>query len=171
MPTKKPQAISGVSSTYENVIEEVYPSIAITGMGRFLNALYESIPVGIGQVKLSHVLFVLPTLPLALLTYVLLKLGGSKYVVTNRAVKRTSFLGGRLLEEVPLSQIAAVSVDPDSRLKFFRTGDVRLSDAAGDTLLLLRGVQYPDRLVQVILEVRDARRLVESSLATIRSRK
>lgn len=171
MPTKKPQAISGVSSTYENVIEEVYPSIATTALGRFLNGLYESIPVGIGQIKLSYLLFVPLTLPLALLAYVFMKLGGSKYVVTNRAVKRTTFLGGRLLEEAPLSEIAVVSVDPDSRLKFFRTGDVRLSNAAGDTLLLLRGVQYPDRLVQVIVEARDARRLVETSLGRIRARK
>jgi len=170
MLTKKPQAISGVSSTYENVLEDVYPSIASTGLGQFLNTLYESLP-GIGQVKLSYLLFVPPTLPLALLAYFLIKLGGSKYVVTNRAVKQTTFLGGRMLAEAPLSQIERATVDPDSRLAFFRSGDVRLTNAAGDTLLLLRGVQYPDRLVQVITEARDARKLVESSLATIRSRK
>jgi hypothetical protein len=170
MSTKKPQAISGVSSTYENVIEDVYPSIASTGLGQLLNTLYESIP-GVGEVKLSYLLFVPPTLPLALLAYFLIKIGGSKYVVTNRAVKVTTFLGGRTQEEAPLAQIEQVTVDPDSRLAFFRSGDVRLTNAAGDTLLLLRGVQYPDRLVQVIVETRDARKQVEASLATIRARK
>lgn len=171
MTTKKPQAIAGVSSTYENVVEELFPSIAMTGLGRFLNQLYECLPVGVGQCKLSHLLFVPPTLPLALLGYLLLKVGGSRYVVTNRAVKRLKSLGNHLLEEAPLSQVARVAVDPDSRLSFFRTGDVRLSNAEGDTLLLLRGVPYPDRFCQVICETRDARRQVESSLAAIRARK
>jgi hypothetical protein len=92
-------------------------------------------------------------------------------VITNRSVKRTTFLGGRLLEEAPLAQVTHAGVDPDSRLAFFRTGDVRVTNAAGDSLILLRGVQYPDRVVQVILEARDARKFVESSLATIRNRK
>lgn len=170
MLTKKPQAISGVSSTYENVLEDVYPSIAVTGLGPFLNSLYESLP-GFGQVKLSYLLFIPPTLPLALLAYFLVKIGGVKYVVTNRSVKRTTLLGGQTLDEAPLLQIDQIAVDPDSRLAFFRSGDVRLSNAAGDTLLLLRGVQYPDRVVQVICEARDARLLVEQSLAAIRGRK
>jgi hypothetical protein len=170
MITTKTQPISGVSSGYENVIEELYPSIAMTGLGQFLNNLYESIPFPSDNVKLSYFLFVPPTLPLALLAYFLLKLGGSRYVVTNRAVKRLTSLGHRQLDEVPLGQIEQIVVDPDSRLAFFRTGDVRLINAAGDTLLLLRGVPYPDRFAQVILEIRDARKLTEASLATISKR-
>ena len=170
MITQKTQAISGVSSGYENVIEELYPSIAMTGLGQFLNQLYESIPVKINGVKLSYILFVLPTVPLALLGYFALKAGGSRYLVTNRAVKRLSSLGYRQLDEVPLAQIDQVTVDPDSRLPFFRTGDVRLVNAAGDTPLLLRGVPFPDRFKQVILEARDARRDVEASQAAISKR-
>ena len=101
-------------------------------------------------------------MPLALLAYFALKLGGSRYLVTNRAVKRMASLGYRRSEEVPLEQIEQVVVDPDSRLAFFRTGDVRLVNAAGDTLLLLRGVPYPDRFRQVILEACDARQDVEA---------
>jgi hypothetical protein len=170
MITQKTQAISGVSASYENVIEELYPSIAMTGLGQFLNQLYESIPAKIGGIKISHLLFVLPTAPLALLWYLILKVAGSRYVVTNRAVKRLASLGYRQLEEVPLAQVESVEVDPDSRLTFFRTGDVRLVNAAGDTLMLLRGVQYPDRFRQVILEARDARVQVEAALATIGKR-
>ena len=171
MITTKPQPISGVSSGYENIVEELYPSMAMTGLGQFLNQLYESIPVKINGVKLSYLLFVLPTIPLALLAYFLMKIGGSRYVVTNRAVKRVSSLGYRLLQEAPLDQIAQVTVDPDSRLSFFRTGDVRLTNAGGDTLLLLRGVPYPERFQQVILEARDARKYVAASLAAINQRR
>lgn len=170
MITTKTQPISGVSSGYENIVEELYPSIAMTGLGQALNQLYESIPLKINGIKLSHLLFVLPTMPLALLAYFALKLGGSRYAVTNRAVKRLAALGMRQLEAVPLQQIEQVLVDPDSRLPFFRTGDIRLVNAAGDTLLLLRGVPYPDRFQQVILETRDARQQVEASLATINQR-
>lgn len=170
MITTKTQPISGVSTGYENVIEELYPSIAMTGLGQVLNQLYESIPQKINGIKLSHILFVLPTMPLALLAYFLLKLGGSRYLVTNRAVKRMAALGMRQLEEVPLTQIEQVTVDPDSRLSFFRTGDIRLVNAVGDTVLLLRGVPYPDRFAQVIREARDARQQVEASLATINQR-
>lgn len=170
MLTQKPQAVAGVSSNYENVLEEIYPSVGKTAIGWFLNALYESLP-GFGEIRLSYLLFVPPTWPLGLLAYVWLKITGSKYVVTNRAVKRFPVLGIRLQEEALLEQVEQISVDPDSRLAFFRSGDVRLTGANGSTLMLLRGVPYPDRLVRVIEEVRFARQQTESSLTTIRGRK
>lgn len=171
MLTKKPQAIAGVASGYESIIEELYPSIGGTWLGQLLNGLYESIPVGVGNIKLSHLIFVPVTWPFALLGYFAMKVFGSRYVVTNRSIKRRVAVGNKLLDDVPLANIDRVTVDPDSRLAFFRTGDVRLSSAAGDTLLLLRGVPYPDRFCQVINEARDARSYVESSLATMQARK
>ena len=65
MITTKTQAISGVSPGYENIVEELYPSIAMTGLGQFLNQLYESIPFPSDNVKLSYFLFVPPTIPFA----------------------------------------------------------------------------------------------------------
>lgn len=171
MLTKKPQAISGVSPKSESVIEELYPSIATTGLGQLLNGLYESIPLGIGEFKISYLIFIPPTWPLALLLYFWLKVFGSKYVVTNRFVKIGNALGVRITDEVGIDRVTDVSVDPDSRLSFFRTGDVRLTGSAGETLLLLRGVPYPERFRQVILEAASAHRQVEASLATIRNRK
>lgn len=170
MLTRKPQAIAGVSVSYENVVEELYPSIGSTALGQLLNSLYESLP-GFGDIKLSYLIFVPLTWPLALLGYLLMKVNGSKYVVTNRAVKVLPVLGIRLIAETPLEKIDRVTVDPDSRLAFFRSGDVRLSGAAGETLLLLRGVPYPERFCQVIEEVRLARQQTEASLTTIRNRK
>ena len=63
MLTKKVQAISGVSPGFESVVEELYPSIACTGIGGFLNRLYECIPIKIWGVKISHV-FALLTAPI-----------------------------------------------------------------------------------------------------------
>ena len=169
MLTKKQQAISGVSPGYESIVEELYPSIAATGIGQALNGLYECIPIRIGGIKLSHV-FALITAPLGMLIYLLMKVGGSRYVVTNRSVKRVASLGFKLLDAVPLSQIAQVTIDPDSRQTFYKTGDIRLSNAAGNTLLLLRGVPYPERFQQVINETRDAKSQTAAALATINAR-
>ena len=170
MLTRKVQPIAGVSSNYENVIEELYPSIGSTGLGQLLDRLYGSLPA-IGNVRLSHLLFIPVTWPLGLLAYLVLKIAGSKYVVTNRAVKRLPTMGIRLLESAPLEKIQRVTVDPDSRLAFFRSGDVRLSGAQGETLLLLRGVSYPDRFAQVIDEARLAREQTAAALSTIHARK
>jgi hypothetical protein len=170
MLTKKSQAISGVSPEFESVVEELYPSIACTGIGQVLNGLYESIPVKIWGVTVSHV-FALITAPIGALVYLLLKVVGSRYILTNRNVKRMNALGYRLVDEVPLTQIAAVSIDPDSRLGFYATGDIRLTNASGDTLMLLRGIPYPDRYQQVIQEMCDAKSQVASSLAKIQARK
>lgn len=169
MLTKKVQAISGVSPQFESIVEEMYPSIACTGIGQFLNGLYECIPVKIWGVKISH-LFALLTAPIGVLVYLALKVFGTRYTVTNRHVNRVSSLGIRQLESVPLAQIAYVSIDPDSRQAFYRTGDIRLTNAAGDTLMLMRGIPYPERFCQVIQEMRDARSQVAASLARIEAR-
>lgn len=169
MLTQKAQAISGVSPGFESIVEEMYPSIACTALGEFLNRLYECIPVKIWGVKISYI-FALLTAPLGILIYLGLKLVGSRYTITNRSVNRVTSLGIRLLESVPLTQVASVSIDPDSRQTFFRTGDVRLTNANGDTLMLMRGIPYPERFQQVILETRDARSQVAASLARIQAR-
>jgi hypothetical protein len=174
MLSKKPQslkqqAISGVSPGFESIVEEMYPSIAATGIGQVLNNVYEAVPTRIWGIKLTNA-FALPTAPLGMVVYLLMKVFGERYVVTNRAVKRVAALGFRLFQEVPLAQIAGVSIDPDSRLAFFKTGDVRLTNAAGETLLLMRGIPYPERFQQVINETRTAKSQTAAALATINAR-
>ena len=169
-PSKKQQAISGVSPEFESVVEEMYPSIAATGIGACLNNLYECINLRIWGVKVSHV-FALMTAPLGAFIYLLMKVSGSRYVVTNRSVKRVASLGCRLYESIPLSQIVGVTIDRDSRQTFYRTNDICLSNAAGETLLLMRGIPYAERFQQVIVEMRDARSQVAASLLQIQSRK
>jgi hypothetical protein len=170
MLTKKAQAITGISPEFECIVEEIYPSIACTGIGDLLNRLYECIPIKVWGITISHV-FALLTAPLGALIYLGLKVVGSRYVVTNRNVKRLTSLGYRLVESVPISQIADVSIDPDSRQAFYKTGDIRLTNAAGDTIMLLRGIPYPERFQQVIVEMRDAKNQVAASLSRIQARK
>ena len=170
MLTQKPQAISGVSPGHESVIEELYPSIAATTIGDLIHRILDSIPIRIWGLKISNVLFGLILAPLAALVYLWMKVFGSRYVLTNRVVKRVNSMGFRQHESVPLSQIVTTSVDPDSRQEFYQTGDIRLAGAGGQTLLTLHGVPRPDRFRQVIQEACDAKRLVASALAQINAR-
>ena len=170
MLTQKPQAISGVSPGHESVIEELYPSIAATPIGDLIHRFLDCIPTRIWGMKISNLLFGLPLAPLAALVYLWMKVFGSRYVLTNRCVKRMSSLGFRMHESVPLAQIATASVDPDSRQIFYQSGDIRLVNAAGQTLMLLRGIPRPDRFCQVIQEAIDAKRQVSSALAQINAR-
>lgn len=170
MLTHRPQAISGVSPSHETVIEEVYPSIAVTSIGDFINNALDSIPTRVWGIKISNLLFGLLLAPLAAAVYLGMKVCGTKYVLTNRVVKRVNAVGYKVHETVPLSQVVTASVDPDSRRTFLQTGDVRLTGAGGESLLLLRGVSRPDRFCQVIQEACDAKRHVAASLARINAR-
>ncbi|WP_010587422.1 hypothetical protein [Schlesneria paludicola] len=170
MLIQKPQAISGVSPNHETVVEEVYPSIAATSAGDFIHRLLDCIPTKVWGMKISNLLFGLLVAPLAATVYLWMKVFGSRYVLTNRVIKRVNSLGFRLLESATLPEITLASVDPDSRLSFYQTGDIRLTGAAGQTLMLLRGIPRPDRFCQVIQESVDAKRQVASALTQIKAR-
>jgi len=170
MLSQKQQAISGVSPNFESVIEEVYPSIAETSIGDFIHRVLDCIPTRIWGMKISNLLFGLPLAPLAAATYLWMKVFGTRYVLTNRQMKRVNSFGFRLHEAVQLTQVTGISVDPDSRRDFYRTGDIRLVGAGGNTLMLLRAIPTPDRFVQVIQETCDAKRHVAAALARINAR-
>jgi len=166
----KPQAISGVSAGVENEIMTVYPSVASTGAGRFLGLLYESIPLRINGVKLSHLLFALPTSPLALLIYLLLKMGGRRYRLTNRSIQVWSMLGQRLYSQAPLDAIAEIRVEQHPGQVFYKAADLILLGADGAELLRLDGVPRADVFRHTVLKARDARSQVEASLTRIQAR-
>lgn len=168
--SQKPQAISGVSASKEAVVMTVYPSIAATGPGKMLGGLYESIPTTCCGIKLSHLLFTLPTVPLAAGLYFFLKLFGKVYVLTNRSVQLRSSLGNNLVKEVSLAEIDTVVIGRDPRQLFYKAGDLSLRDKAGKELLELAGVPYPDVFRQTILESVLARRQVASSMSRIAAR-
>lgn len=160
MVATKPQPISGVSAGYENVIETLYPSISAGGFGQFLGR----------AAVLWYVILAPLGWPLALTLYFFQKVFGDRYVVTNYSVQIWKAMGIRLLKQTPLSDIATITVAPEDGQAFYKAGNLTLRNAAGDMLLTLAGVPYPDRFRQVILEARDARMQTESSLAQIRAR-
>lgn len=166
----KPQAIAGVSAGADSELESVYPSIAATSLGRLIGVICDSIPLRIGGVKLSTLLFALPLAPVALLPYFWMKLFGQRYVVTTRSVRIASTLGVRLFREIPLGEIDNAAVDVKGGQAFYHAGDLVLLKAGGDAITTLEGVPRPYRLRQIILDAREARRQSDASLATINSR-
>jgi hypothetical protein len=166
----KSQAIFGVAAGQESQLETVYPSIAASGIGRLIGSVCDSIPLRIGGVKLSYLLFGLPMAPFALIGYFVLKATGEKYSVTNRSVLASSALGSRLLRKVSLTDVADVAVEVLPGQSFYHAGDVHLLSAKGEPLLTLAGVGRPERFRRVILDARDARLENDSALKVIQAR-
>ena len=110
MTMMKTQAISGVSADSENEVMTVWPSIAASALGRVLGLLYDAIPIKIFGVKLSYLLFPLPTSPLGVVLYFWLKIFGYSYMLTNRSMQRWSGLDKRLVSQVSLSEIDEVEI-------------------------------------------------------------
>lgn len=170
MGFQKAYAITGVSPGREQVLTRVYPSIASTAFGKFLGTIYDCIPARVGGIKLSNLLFVLPTAPFALLTFFLLKAFGDVYVLTNRSVQKRASLGNRLKSEVLLLNIDDVAVREEPGQAFYPACDVYLLGKTGETLMSLPGVLRGEVFRQNLLESRNAARQVAASLARINAR-
>lgn len=164
------QPISGVSAGRETVIEEVYPSICASGLGRALGQLMDCVPVSIGGIRLSHALFAPIAAPLGVVGYLQFKVTGVAYVLTNQSVVKRASLGQRLLGSTPLAEIASIEIQVLPGQEFYHAGDLLLLNANGDVLLHLEGIPRPERFRQVILDAREARLLNDQSLEVIRSR-
>lgn len=168
---KSIQAITGVSASSEIEIRSKYPSVAATGIGRFLGQILETIPIKIWGVKISYLLFGLALLPVALAIYVMQKLTGERYTITNRSIQRWTIFNPRMVSSIALNDIADVVVQQQSGQSFFRSADIYLLNAKGDPMMVLDGVPHADVFRQTILKARDAKMSVEQSLKTIRARK
>ncbi len=162
--------ISGVNPEGETAIMTVYPSIAATGLGRLHGRLYESMPVKIFGVKLSHWLFPLPSAPAGIFLYLWLKVFGVRYTLTNRSVQVWKSLGNRMLKQVALTDIDDIAIAQDAGQVFYRAADLQLLNAGGEVLLRLEGVPSPSVFRNLILEARDARRQTDASRAVIAAR-
>lgn len=166
-----PQAIAGVSAGKETLIEAVYPSICASWLGRTIGSICHSIPVKVGGVKLSCLLFALPLAPLALVGYVMSKLTWNRYELTNRGIGIWKSLGNVRLQQIALTDFTDIAVDVQPGMAFYHAGDLQLLNGKGDVVLLLAGVPHPLRFRQLILEARSARMESDASLATIQARK
>jgi hypothetical protein len=169
MTTKK-TAIAGVSASGEVEIRRKYPSIGGTAIGQFLGSLYECIPAKICYVKISHLLFVLPSAPFAVLGYVMEKLTGEKWILTNRSIQRWASLGSRQIQSLALSEIDEIAIETTPGMAFYRCGTLHLQDAKGKTLMQLKGVNHPEIFRETLLKSRESRTQVEAALATIEAR-
>jgi hypothetical protein len=170
MPIRSVQAISGVSAGVENVVMTVYPSIASSGIGQMLGRLYESIPNKVMGVKLSNLLFTLPTIPFALMLYAQTKVTGYRYVLSNRRMTIQAALTDRQFMDVALPAIAEIEIEQLDGQQFYHAADLVLLDAGGGVLGRLGAVPRAEIFRQTILEARDALTQTEAALATIAAR-
>ncbi len=170
MSNVRVQPISGVSAGVENVVTVVFPSISATGLGRLLGRLCESIPFRINGIKLSHVLFALPISPIAAVLYLLQKLAGNRYVVTNRSLQIWKAMSSRLVSSVPLSDIGEIEAVEMPGQSFFKAAELVMLGKNGEVLMRLGGVPRAEVFRHNILETRDARVESDAALATIRAR-
>jgi hypothetical protein len=152
----------------ERHITTIYPSVAATGIGKLLGSLSNSMKVG--NVTVSAILLAPLVAPVALTIYLLQKVGGHRYELTDRAVKKWAALAERLDGEAALADIARIEVDQRGGQAFYHAADLRFLNAAGDAILVLEGVPRADVFRRLILEARDARGYTEAALATIAAR-
>lgn len=169
----KLQAIPGAETQVERTVIAIWPSIASTRIGRMIGSLIQSAPE-IRLPVLNVNLALAPTLllgPVAAAVYLLEKVTGQRYTVTNRRVLIQGSLSRKLNEQVALEQIAEVAVAPyrDGQ-EFYHSADVVLLDQAGKELMRLEAVMRPGVFRQNILETRDARVKVQDALDTIQAR-
>ncbi|MDA1161949.1 MAG: hypothetical protein O3B13_02490 [Planctomycetota bacterium] len=163
-------AITGVHASGESEIRSKYPSIAASGLGRLLGSLYETIPFRIWGIKLSYLIFVLPTAPLGVLLYVVAKLTGERYVLTNRSIQRWAVIGAKQFQSLALTDVADIEYVQQPGQEYFHAGDLILLNSKGDPLMKVSGVKDADIFRQIIEKVRDARVGTELSLEAIAAR-
>ncbi len=164
------QAIAGVSPSAEATIMTVYPSICATAPGRLIGQICDSMPIRIFGPRLSMLLFGLPLALLGAPLYLLVKGFSHRYILTNRSVQVWTCRGGTRISSVDLGQIEAVNLVVRPGQEFFRAADIRLTGAGGKTLLVLPGIPDAGTIRSAIQRAVQARRLVQSSLATISAR-
>jgi hypothetical protein len=163
-------AIIGVHSSGESEIRSKYPSIASTAPGRVLGSLYESIPSRIWGLKLSNLLFVLPTAPIGVLLYVTTKLFGERYVLTNRSVQTWAVVGAKQYQSVSLTDVAKMEYVQLPGQEYYHAGDLILKNAKGGSIMRISGIKDADIFRQIIEKARDARIGTEQSLEMIEAR-
>lgn len=151
-------------------LEDFYPSIAATTLGGALGSLFDSLPICFGNVRWSHLLFVLPAAPVAAVIYLVQRVAGVHYRLTSEAIERFSGLSIRPEQRLALDLVADVQIPPSSRHEFLRTGDIHILDAAGNMLAIWAGMPYPDRIRTLLLETCQTRRQIGKALGQIRSR-
>jgi hypothetical protein len=170
MSNPKPQAITGVSAGAEAPLMTKWPSIAALWWGRKFGQWLEMSPTRVMGVKLSNLLFGLPLAGPAALLYLVQKVTGERFTITNRSVQRWSGLGGRMIQRVELGDIASMQVAQQPGQEFYHASDLLLLNSNGDVVMRLEGLPHAEIFRENITKTRDAAMQVQASLNTIRAR-
>jgi hypothetical protein len=168
--TQQNPAIVGVHSATEAEIRSRYPSLAGTGLGRIIGNLCNSIPTKIWGIKISHALFALPVAPAAAGLYMLQKVFGEKYVLTNRSIQRCKSFGSDQLQTVDLKEIEDIDVIQEEGQEFYHASNLHILDSSGQPVMRLNGVPNAEIFRESILKARDSRNETAEALATIDAR-
>jgi len=147
-----------------------HPSIAAGMLGQALGTLYECIPLRICGLTLSHLLFVLPTAPIAIALYFLQRLTGEYFVLTNRSVQIWAARLGRRVSTVDLSEVGEVEVTQAPGQRFYKAGDILIRSHSGEIIQQLRGVPDAPSFCNAIRRMAESRRMVQSAMASIEAR-
>ena len=170
MSTTLPQAIPGAETRTEREILTQWPSIAATEIGRWIGRCFEAAPEWrVLGIRWTYGPAAMALGPLGAL-YLLIKVRGQRFVLTNRRIKVQSTLGHQLTGETPLENIGEIALAVRSGQNFYKAGDLVLMDESGEELRRLEGIAHPATFRQNILKARDAHVQVESSLSLIESR-
>jgi len=170
MSIQMSQPISGVSAGTERELMTVYPSISSSFLGKLLGQLYNSIPIGLAGVKVSHLLFPLPTSPIALALYFLEKIFGRKYTLTNRSLQVWSSLGKRMRRTIALADVGDVLVNEVPGQAFYKAADLVILASDGKPILTLDAVPRAEVFRETILKAQAARMQSDATLANIEAR-
>ena len=149
--------VSGVvpPSVAEATIMTVWPSVAVTGLGRSLGMLY-LIKEGFGPVSIGR-LALLATIPIGLMLYLSLRLPWAirRYRLTNRRVIVEQGINPQVKQFVPLSGFDTVDVEVSPGQEWYAAGDLVFRRGPIETLRL-SGVSRPESFRRVCLEARQA---------------
>ena len=148
----------------------VHPSICAGFLGRLIGSAMEFFPIRILGVKPCNVVVGAIAAPFALLAYVLTKVTGTRYRLSNKVVQVWSAIGVRQLGEAALAEVDSIDVEEQSGQQFYHSADLVLRKRNGDELLRLPGVVRPEIFRRIILKARDAQMQVAESMKTIEAR-
>ena len=149
------QNISGVTppAVAEATVMTVWPSVASTGLGRWLGRLY-GVQSGVGPVSVGR-LALLATIPVGLMLYLSLRLPWAirRYRLTNRRVTVERGVNPVVEQYVDLDRFDAIDVVVRPGQEWYAAGDLVFRRGPVETLRL-PGVSRPESFRRTCLETR-----------------
>jgi hypothetical protein len=162
------QAIAGVAppELSEVTIMTVWPSIAATGLGRFLGRRYES-RVGIGNILTIGNIWKIASIPVALgIFFVMLLVPGMnrRYRLTNRRLAIENGLSPKVESAVALADFDTIDIEYLPGQEWYPCGEMIFRKGKIETFRL-SAVPRPESFRQVCLKTQRAYSSVKEALA------